>query len=276
MDRAQLIKLLLGEFTLWRLVRSLLFIYGSFALYVFFFSDCMLFLPQAPGYSDTDQILRLPVNDQEEIAALHLKNPDATYTLLYSHGNAEDLADIDPILNILYSAGFNVLAYDYRGYGTSDGRPSEHNTYADIRAAYRYLTEEQGVTPAEIILFGRSVGGGPTIDLATQEPVAGVILESTFTQAFRVVVPFPLLPFDKFYNRAKLPHIDAPVLIIHGTADVTIPFKHGQQLFDVAAEPKMKYWVEGATHNDLVWVAGEDYPQAIRRFSQAIEQAKQD
>ncbi|MEM8637316.1 MAG: alpha/beta hydrolase [Cyanobacteria bacterium P01_G01_bin.54] len=271
MDKAQLLKLLFGEFTLWRLVRSLLFIYSSFALYVFFFADRMLFLPQPPSYPDTEQILKIPVTETEQISARHLPNPDATYTLLYSHGNAEDLGDIDPILQILQGAGFNVFAYDYRGYGTSDGRPSERHTYADIAAAYRYLTQERNVPPDKIILFGRSVGGGPTLDLAAKEPVAGVILESTFTQAFRVVVPFPLLPFDKFYNRAKLPKIDCPVLIIHGTEDITIPFKHGQQLFEAALPPKTAYWVEGATHNDLVWVAGVEYPQMIQAFSEQLE-----
>ncbi|MGB0561435.1 MAG: alpha/beta hydrolase [Spirulinaceae cyanobacterium] len=271
MDKAQLLKLLFGEFTLWRLVRSLLFIYTSFALYVFFFSDRMLFLPQPSSYHDNEQIIKIPVTEDEQISARHLQNPDATYTLLYSHGNAEDLGEIDPVLNILQGAGFNVFAYDYRGYGTSDGRPSEQNTYADIAAAYQYLTENQNIPPEKIILFGRSVGGGPTIDLATQEPVAGVILESTFTQAFRVVIPFPLLPFDKFYNQAKLPKVDSPVLIIHGTEDVTIPFSHGQTLFETALPPKTSYWVEGATHNDLVWVAGMEYPQVIQEFSEQLE-----
>lgn len=270
MDKAIIRKLLIGELTWWRLARSLVFVYVCVALYVFFFADRMIFLPRSASYTDSEEILNIPVNDRDAIAATFRPNPEARYTLLYSHGNAEDLGDIEPVLNILYAGGFSVFAYDYRGYGLSDGRPSEQNSYADIAAAYHYLTTELKIPPERIILLGRSVGAGPTLELATRVPVAGVIIESTFTQAFRVVIPFPLFPFDKFKNRAKLSEINCPILIIHGTADVTIPFSHGQQLFDAAAEPKTAYWVEGATHNDLVWVAGESYIQQIRAFSDQL------
>ncbi|NJL00046.1 MAG: alpha/beta hydrolase [Spirulinaceae cyanobacterium RM2_2_10] len=263
---------LIGDWDLWRVLRLGAIAYATIAFYAYFFADQKIFLPPPTSYPDSEEILRLPTVDGDRIAAIHRPNPDATYTLLYAHGNAEDLGDIATVLDILYNAGFSVFAYDYRGYGLSEGRPSEQNAYEDIDAAYAYLTQELEVAPNRIIAFGRSVGGGSTTDLASRQPVAGLVLESAFTQAFRVVIPFPLLPFDKFHNRDKLAQVTAPVLIIHGTEDTTIPLRHGEQLFAAAPEPKQALWVEGAGHNDLVWVAGDRYTAALQDFAASLPQ----
>ena len=275
MKNQQLSTLLFGEFTFKRMIRSLLFVYAVFAIYVFFAADRMIFLPPPSSYSDDESIIKLSAKNQEKFSAIYLENPDARYTLLYSHGNAEDIGQIRPLLEYFQSVGFNVFAYDYRGYGTSEGRASERNTYEEIEVAYTYLTEKIGIAPDRILLFGRSVGGGPTMDLAARKPVGGVILESTFTQAFRVVVPFPLLPFDKFRNLQKIRQINVPVLIVHGTEDRTIPFSHGQKLFDTAPEPKLSFWVEGATHNDVFWVAGENYGEKLQEFEKLVTRSLQ-
>jgi len=274
MDRLPLKKLLIGELSWKRLVRSLLFIYTFFALYVFFRTDSMIFLPQASSYQDTEDILNIPVNDAEQISALYLPHPQATYTLLYIHGNAEDLGDIRPVLDRLHSWGFNVFAYDYRGYGTSDGKPSEWNAYQDADAAYQYLTQQLKIPPEQIILYGRSVGGGSATELATRYPVAGLILESTFTSAFRVVAPFPLLPFDKFTNLRKLEKVNCPVLVMHGQADQTIPIEHGQALYAAAPDPKMSLWVAEADHNDFTWVADEQHRQTLLAFQELVKTAQ--
>ncbi|NEO27023.1 MAG: alpha/beta hydrolase [Kamptonema sp. SIO4C4] len=270
MTNDQLQKLLIGEFTWQRLIRSLVFIYVFFAGYVFFMADRMIFIPPPVSYSDSEEILKLTTPDQEKIAAVHLRNPDADYTLLYVHGNAEDLGQIQSVLQILYNAGFSVFAYDYRGYGLSEGQPSEANAYEDVNTAYAYLTETLDIPPKQIIVFGRSVGSGSVIDLASREPVGGVIVESAFTSAFRVVVPFPLLPFDKFRNRAKLPQIQVPILLIHGKRDRTVPFHHSQTLYTVANEPKLSLWVENARHNDVIWVAGKQYTEILKTFEKRV------
>ena len=273
MDKAALRKLLIGEFTWKRLVRSILFIYTFFALYVFFRADSMIFLPPPASYQDTQDILKLPVTDSHQISALHLPNPDATYTLLYIHGNAEDLGDIRPKLEDLHRWGFSVFAYDYRGYGTSDGKPSERNAYQDINAAYTYLTQQLKIPADQIIVYGRSVGGGSATALATQQPIAGLILESAFTSAFRVVAPFPLLPFDKFKNLQNLKKVRCPVLVMHGEADEIIPFRHGQTLYQAASEPKSFLWVPDAGHNDFTWASGDRLQQALVSFQQLLEQS---
>ncbi|MGK7929592.1 MAG: alpha/beta hydrolase [Spirulina sp.] len=275
MNKKQLRKLLFGEFTFKRMIRSLLFIYICFALYVFFFADRMIFLPPPASYTDDENIIKLSAANREKFSAIYLDNPNARYTLLYSHGNAEDLGQIRPLLEFFQAVGFNVFAYDYRGYGTSEGKASEHNTYEEIEIAYTYLTEEIGIAPDRIILFGRSVGGGPTMNLAVRKPIGGVILESSFTQAFRVVVPFPLLPFDKFRNLDKIKKLNVPVLIVHGTEDRQVPFTHGQKLFAAAPEPKLSFWVEDASHNDLFWVAGGHYAEKLQEFEKLVMRSLQ-
>ena len=287
-------------------MRSAVLIYGIFAGYVFFKADSMIFLPPEASYSDTSDILKLRTAGDRQISALLLipseestpnpstfdpsiseqfpiealeipseMSPDVffemPYVLLYSHGNAEDLGLIRPVLDILTETGAAVFAYDYQGYGTSEGRATEQGAYADIDAAYAYLTKDLAIAPERIIIHGRSVGGGPSVALAAREPVGGLILESAFISAFRTVVPFPILPFDKFHNLSKLKDVDSPVLVIHGTEDRTIPFWHGETLFEHAPEPKQFFWVEGAGHNDLVWVAGDRYVTAIQDFIEQVD-----
>ena len=272
MDNSLLRKLLIGEFTWQRLGRSLLLIYIFFGLYVFFRADSMIFLPQPSSYQDDETILKIPVTDTEQISARYLPNPEAEYTLLYIHGNAEDLGHIQPFLEQLQQWGFSVFAYDYRGYGTSDGRPSERRAYADADAAYQYLTQQLEVPAEDILVYGRSIGSGSATELAVRYPVGGLILKSAFTSIFRVVVPVPLLPFDKFPNRAKLRRVNCPVLVLHGQADQTIPFHHGQTLYETAPEPKQFLWVPQAGHNDFNWVAGDRMPQALATFQTLVSQ----
>lgn len=230
----------------------------------------MIFLPQPSSYPDSDEVLKLPVTATEKISALYLPNPNATFTLLYIHGNAEDLGDIRPRLQQLQQSGFNVFAYDYRGYGTSDGQPSEHNAYQDAKKAYTYLTQQLDVKPNRLIVHGRSLGGGSAVYLATQYPVAGVVLESTFTSTFRVVVPIPVLPFDKFANLQRLQQVKAPVLVMHGELDQVIPIDHGRRLYEAASGPKQFLWVPSAGHNNFPQTAGEQYFQALTGFQDLV------
>ena len=253
-------------------MRSILFIYTCFALYVYFRADSMIFLPPPPSYRDNRAILKLPISDTKAISALYLPNESATYTLLYIHGNAEDLGTIKPQLERFHQWGYSVFAYDYRGYGTSEGKPGEKQAYQDAETAYQYLTQQLEISPERIIIYGRSVGGGSAVDLATRHSVAGLALESTFISAFRVVVPIPILPFDKFQNLSKLKKVTCPVLVLHGQADSIIPIKHGQALFDAAPEPKLSLWVPRAGHNDFSAVAGDRHRRILADFQNLIEQ----
>ncbi|MGA9380122.1 MAG: alpha/beta hydrolase [Phormidium sp.] len=271
MNKQILKKLLIGEFSGLRIMRSIIFIYVCVGLYAYFFSDRMIFLPQPSSYEDSNQIRKLTTKDGVTISAVYLPNPQAKFTILYSHGNAEDLGDISLILEELRNLGFAVFAYDYRGYGTSQGNPTERTVYKDIDAAYNYLTQKLGVTPKKIILYGRSVGGGPAVDLASRQPVGGLILENTFVSTFRVATQITLFPFDKFNNIAKIKKVSSPVLVMYGKADKVIPFWHGEKLFAAANEPKRFLAIETAGHNNF---RETEYDRALQEFTQLITQQK--
>jgi fermentation-respiration switch protein FrsA (DUF1100 family) len=234
------------------------------------FAETLIFQPPPASYRDSDRIIKLTSNDGARIAAVHLPNPASRYTILFIHGNAEDLGHLLPFLEQLHGLGFSVLAYDYRGYGTSSGKPSEESAYRDADAAYEFLLSS-GVPADRIIAHGRSLGGAVAIDLASRRPVAGLIVESSFVTAYRVMTGIPLFPFDRFRSVAKIGRVRRPVLVIHGTRDEVISFGHGRRLHAAANDPKRSVWIEGAGHNDLFDVAGRRYGQALRELAALID-----
>lgn len=265
-----------GRFSWFRVVRSTVLIYILVASYVFFFSDRMIFMPPAPSYRNTGDIIRIPIKADEELAALHLQKAPSDPLMIFIHGNAEDLGQIRPLLEMIHSRGYNMLAYDYRGYGTSDGTPGEKNAYVDAEAVYRYATEILAVNPQRIVLYGRSVGSGSATYLAVRYPIGGLILEAPFISAFRVVLPFPIFPFDKFPNRKRITLIKAPVLIIHGEQDMVVPIHHGRKLFEMANSKKKALWIESAGHNDVVIRAGDRYFKALDDFRDIMQPEQTD
>lgn len=261
-----------GSSPVTRLVLAVALAYASLGVLGLFGSDRLIFLPPPAQYADRDGIIKLTTAAGRRISAVHLANPTAEFTLLYSHGNAEDLGLIAPVLRLLHGLGFAVLAYDYAGYGTSEGRPSERATYEDIDAAYAYLTRTLHVPAERIIAHGRSLGAAPSVDLAARVPLGGLVLESPFLTAYRVMTRVPLLPFDKFRNVSKIGHVRCPLLIMHGAADEVIPVYHGRKLFEAAPEPKRLVEIEGAGHNDFILVAGPRYGETLRSFAALVRQ----
>jgi len=245
------------------------------------FSDRLIFHPQSSTYRDADlaqqgaQVFKLRSGDKT-ITAAYLPNAQARYTLLFSHGNAEDLGDDLPLLKAFRSAGYGVFAYDYRGYGTSEGTASEKAVYQDVTAAYDYLTRTLSVPPERVISFGRSLGSAAAIELAATRPVAGLIVEAPFLSAFRVITRVQLLPWDKFENARKMRHIRQPVLVIHGRNDGIVPFWHGQRIYDLASQPKRSLWIDRAGHNDVLFVAQQQYFDALRDFGPWLDQLSND
>jgi fermentation-respiration switch protein FrsA (DUF1100 family) len=237
-------------------------------------SDRLIFVPQPPSYTHLPNEIKIVSGDGEKINAVYLENPNAEFTILFSHGNAEDLGNVAPFMQQFHDLGYSVLMYDYRGYGTSEGTPSERKTYQDIEAAYRWLLEVKKVAPKKIIAQGRSLGGGPATWLAAHHDVGGLVIESTFTSAFRVKTHRKLLPWDKFDNLKYIQKIECPVLIMHGCEDEIIPLWHGQKLYAAALDEKINLWIEGAHHNDYAYVAGLDYFNIFEAFIKRISNPK--
>lgn len=260
-----------------RAVSTLAIAYVLLTLVGFVFAERLIFMPPPASYTSGDlPFRRIGVGGGEagsdSIAVLYLPGESSRHTILYSHGNAEDLGHLLPVLRRLHGLGFGVVAYDYRGYGRSTGgRPTVRQAMEDAEAVYRFTVHELGIEPDNLILHGRSLGSGPTLELAVRHPSAGVVLESAFTSVYRVVTRVGLLPFDRFVNLRQIQAVRVPVLVIHGTADRLIAPSHGRTLFELAPEPKQALWVAGAGHNDLVATAGENYGEAFRQFTALLD-----
>ena len=193
--------------------------------------------------------------------------------ILHCHGNGGNVGDRVLNAELLCARGFDVLLFDYRGYGRSTGRPSEQGTYLDARAARAALLREPGVDDARLFYLGESLGGAVALELALEFPPAGLILQSPFTSVRDMarehyrVVPHALVP-DAYPSFSLIPGLQAPLLVLHGDADDIVPASHGRALFEAAAEPKQLRILPGLGH-DLVPFAGEAWAEAIASFADA-------
>jgi len=192
-------------------------------------------------------------------------------TLLFFHGNAGNISHRLGSIKVFHDLGLSVFIVDYRGYGESEGSPTEDGTYRDAEAAWRYLTESRGVSPGRIVVFGRSLGGAVAAWLAARTRPAGLIVESAFTS-----VPdlgqelYPWLPvrwlsrFD-YATRRYIADVRAPVLVVHSRDDEIAPFHHGEAIFAAAPEPRTLLELEGA-HNDAHVRSERLYIAGLRDF----------
>ena len=189
-------------------------------------------------------------------------------TLLWCHGNAGNISYRLDNLQLLHERlGVNIFLFDYRGYGLSQGKPTEEGTYLDAEASLDYLHSRTDTDKEAIVIFGRSLGGAVAVDLAGRQPCLGLILESTFSS---VGALFPglvaeVLPID-YDSISKIGRVKAPLLMLHGDIDEVVPYPSGQELFEAANEPKEFYTIVGAGHNDTYITGGEDYIATWERF----------
>ncbi|KAA3483839.1 protein ABHD17B-like isoform X1 [Gossypium australe] len=221
---------------------------------------------------DNVDVLKLSTKKGNEIVAMYVKNPSASLTVLYSHGNAADIGQMYHIFTELsVHLNVNLMGYDYSGYGQSSGKPSEQDTYADIEAAYKCLEEMYGIKQEDTILYGQSVGSGPALELAIRLPhLRAVILHSPILSGLRVMYPVKrTLWFDIYKNIDKIPLVDCPVLVIHGTEDEVVNFSHGKQLWELCKEKYEPLWLKGGNHCDLELYP--EYLRHLRKFISAIE-----
>lgn len=223
-----------------------------------------------PHSDNSLDVLLVDTKRGNKIVAFYLKNPYARLTLLYSHGNAADLGQLyDLFAQLKVNLRVNLMGYDYSGYGASTGKPSEANTYADIEAVYECLESEYGVSQEDLILYGQSVGSGPTLHLAAKLPrLRGVVLHSAILSGLRVLCRLKFtFCFDIYKNVNKIRKVKCPVLVIHGTDDDVVHWLHGKGLWKKAREPYEPLWIKGGGHCNL-----ELYPDYIRHLCKFVHE----
>ena len=202
----------------------------------------------------TEDVLATP--DGARLIAWYAPAPPGRPTLLYFHGNGGSLAGRAMRFQRYQNAGFGILMLSWRGYSGSTGSPSEAANYADARLAYDSLIH-RGLEPTDIFIYGESLGSGVATHLATEVPVAGVILDAPFTSipdvgaAAYPYLPVRLLMSERYDSASRIAAIDAPLLILHGVRDGVVPFAMGKKLFELAREPKRMVEFAGGNHVDL-------------------------
>ncbi len=270
--------------------------YAAIAGLAFAFQDQLLFQPSDRLRATPDEAgmgyetVRLDTEDGETLHGWWIPAPDVysvnshplvsretspgesgKQTLLFFHGNAGNISGRLESVGQFHRLGLNVLIVDYRGYGQSTGTPSETGLYRDAEACWRHLTETRGLAPQNIVVFGRSMGGGPATWTASRHRPGAVILESVFTSVPDVGARhYPFLPVralatNQFDNASRVGAINAPLLSIHSRDDRIVPFELGREVYEAAAAPKQFLEIEGG-HNDGFLVSAEEYLRAIDDF----------
>eukprot|EP00747_Dinoflagellata_sp_TGD_P168208 gnl/TRDRNA2_/TRDRNA2_194066_c0_seq1.p1 gnl/TRDRNA2_/TRDRNA2_194066_c0~~gnl/TRDRNA2_/TRDRNA2_194066_c0_seq1.p1 ORF type:complete len:289 (+),score=42.08 gnl/TRDRNA2_/TRDRNA2_194066_c0_seq1:145-1011(+) len=238
----------------------------------------LVFQPPESSYNEQQRnnLIWLHTDKSEVIPAFFIRREDARFTLLFSHGNAEDLGLIHRYFRELSSKlVVNVFSYEYTGYGMSTGQPQEANVYSDIEAAFRYVRDKIGIPWTKIIPYGRSIGTGPSVHLAMRTAVRGIVLQSPMVSIYRIPFKFRFtMPGDLFASIDKIGKVCCPVFIVHGTRDEIVPWSHGQGLYDAAAKAGIAYepyWVFGADHNNLEAQAGNAFTDRFSKYLQYLE-----
>lgn len=242
--------------------------------------DRFVYFPTAWEDQDWHELSQLPLEetwfraeDGTRLFGWYLEPLNAEAVLLWCHGNAGSIIHRLDHLSRFYSHGLACFLWDYRGYGRSEGSPSEEGLYLDVQAAYDHLASAKGVTAGRLIGYGQSLGAAVVAELALRRKVAGLILEAPFPSVAAVArrhyggVPVDLLLRARYDLTGRLRRVQAPVLVLHGDQDSIIPMEMGRAVYDAANEPKEFYRVPGADHNDLYLVGGDDYFARFLHFA---------
>jgi fermentation-respiration switch protein FrsA (DUF1100 family) len=254
-----------------RLTITFAVLYGLACLGARYVSNWMLFPAPHPTYGEKMRgLVMITGAHGKKFAAVHLPNPGARQIVLLFHGNGDDLGPTMGRIEALHARGFAVLAVDYAGYGLSEGKASEAGLYAAADAAYGYATGPLGWAPQRVIAHGVSLGGAAAMWVASRQPVGGLVLESAFLSAYRVITGPPLVLGDRMPNLARMKTVHCPVLVIQGFEDGVVPWEHGRRLFAAAPEPKRHLWVPEAGHNNIISTAGDRYWRELAEFAASL------
>jgi uncharacterized protein len=225
--------------------------------------------PAAIGLSFDE--VKLKTADGLTITAWHIPAPDARAVLLFCHGNAGNISHRLDSIRIFHDLGLSVLIFDYRGYGRSEGEPTEKGTYLDAEAAWNFLVKDKGIDPARMVIFGRSLGSAVAAELAMRKKAGALIIESGFTsipdlgRKYYPHMPVSLITRFHYATIDKVSSLALPKLFIHSSEDEIIPYDQGMRLFEKAAEPKEFLKLRG-DHNEGFLLSGELYINGLQQF----------
>jgi fermentation-respiration switch protein FrsA (DUF1100 family) len=269
----------------WSIILVVFVAYAILALALYFMQSVFLYSPvREVPYNPADiglafEKVVFETEDGLKLSAWFIPAEKAELTVLFCHGNGGNMTHRLDTINILNELGMNCFIFDYRGYGSSQGKPSERGTYLDVEAAYKWLTEEKKIPSQNIILFGRSLGGSIAAYLATKVEAKGLIVESSFTsyvdmgRKFYPYMPVRLAAMYSYKTIDYVRQVHRPIMIIHSRNDEVIPFEFGLRLYDVANEPKEFVEIFG-THNDGFLFSGETYRQAWSNWLEFLKEYK--
>lgn len=262
-------------------------VYAAILALLFVFQTRLVYFPLQGSYGITPQSrglaferVTLSTDDGEQLAAWWIPAPalaPVRGTVLLFHGNAGNIAHRLDYATMFSSMGYHTLLIDYRGYGESSGAPSEAGTYRDAAAGWSWLTTARGIKPADIVIFGESLGGGIATWLAARENPRALILASTFTSVPDMGAEiYPWLPVRwisriHYNNLDNLARIRAPLLIAHSPDDEIIPYAHGRRLYDAARAPKSFLDLAGG-HNEGFVFARAAWRDGVRTFLDRAQQ----
>lgn len=262
------------------MLKILFIILGGYLLLLvltFFFQGRMVFFPDSqmagtPGSIGLDyEDVQLRASDGVKLHGWFVPSPGGRGTALFCHGNAGNISHRLEMIEIIHRLGLNCLIFDYRGYGRSQGSPSEQGLYRDAEAAWTWLVQDKEVNPASIICWGRSLGGPVAAWLARDKGPGAVIIESTFTslpdlgQKIYPFLPVKLISRLRFPTQKYVRNLNCPVLVVHSTGDELVPFAFGERLYKAAPDPKQFLAIRGG-HNDGFVVSGQAYVQGLNDF----------
>ena len=255
-------------------------VYIIFAVYLFIFQSRYVYYPKLvlPILAADPSYIGLPfenisfeTSDGVKLSGWFIPKENSRGVLLFCHGNAGNIGHRLESIQLFNRLGLEIFIFDYRGYGESEGKPTEKGTYQDAEAAWRYIVKERQVDPDKVLVFGRSLGGGIASWLASRYTPGALILESTFTSLTDIAaarywfMPIKLLMRLKYDTAEHLRKVNCPVLIVHSHDDEEIPFTHGQRLFEIASEPK-EFLETTGTHNEGFITSGVIYEDRIDSF----------
>ncbi|MDH4238838.1 MAG: alpha/beta hydrolase [Phycisphaerae bacterium] len=233
--------------------------------------------PDELGMDFEDVVFK--TDDGLHLNGWYIPAENSQFTVLFCHGNGGNIMHRLDSINIFYNLGLSCFIFDYRGYGSSEGKPGEDGTYLDAEAAYEWLTKEKKISPNDIIIFGRSLGGSIATQLASKVQARALIIESAFTSYVDIGRKFyPYMPvrwFARFSYRTidYIKDVHCPVMIIHSRNDDVVPFEFGSELYEAANEPKEFVEISGS-HNDGFLVSSEIYKKAWTKRLQLLKESE--